>query len=242
MSGNVVCHPKRKWIPQHLSLVSSVLTIQIRLPLFHHQWLYFFIYFFLTLFSLFSNVVVHARCHVTGPAPFIKHWNGLNTIAQLNAEIILVMGQCSVRYSLLHFLRSRSSSAPLRRHLSSCAYLQDRAHVVTANEVKSSVSLLTYGVPHGSVQGPVLFILYTQTLSDVRWWPFWLQLTECRMAFGWHVLNCTNLPILLKLSLCHGPSKAASVSDVTVRVVRINFIWKTTDQTEIFVLGRTRAC
>ena len=131
--------------------------------------LFFFSIFFLTLFSLFSNVVVHARCHVTGPAPFIKHWNGLNTIAQLNAEIILVMGQCSVRYSLLHFLRSRSSSAPLRRHLSSCAYLQDRAHVVTANEMKSSVSLLTYGVPHGSVQGPVLFILYTQTLSDVRW-------------------------------------------------------------------------
>lgn len=121
---------------------------------------------------------------------------------------------------------------------SSCAYLQDRTQAVTANKMKSSFSLLTYGVPHGSVQGPVLFILYTQTLSDVRWWSFWLQLTECRMAFGWQVLNCTNLPILLKLSLCHGP-QAASVSDVTVRVVRINFIWKTTDQTEIFVLGRT---
>ena len=155
MSGKVVCHPKRKWIPQHLSLVSSVFTIQIRLPLFYHQWLIIF----LTLFSLFSNVVVHARCLVTGPAPFIKHWNGLNTIAQLNAEIILVMGQCSVRYSLLHFMESRSSSAPLRRHLSSCAYLQDKAQVVTANKMKSSFSLLTYGVPHGSVQGPVLFFL-----------------------------------------------------------------------------------
>ena len=43
----------------------------------------------------------------------------------------------------------------------------DRTQIVTVNEIKSSPSLLTCGVPHGSVLGPILFILYTQPLSDV---------------------------------------------------------------------------
>ena len=47
------------------------------------------------------------------------------------------------------------------------SYLQDRTQAVIVTEVKSSPSLLTCGVPQGSVLGPVLFTLYTQPLSDV---------------------------------------------------------------------------
>ena len=46
-------------------------------------------------------------------------------------------------------------------------YLQGRTQAVTVNKVKSSPSLLTCRVTQGSVLGPVLFILYTQPLSDV---------------------------------------------------------------------------
>ena len=47
------------------------------------------------------------------------------------------------------------------------SFLRSRTQVVTENEVKSSPSLLTCGVPQGSVLGLILFILYIQHLSDV---------------------------------------------------------------------------
>ena len=47
------------------------------------------------------------------------------------------------------------------------SYLQDRTQVVTVNGIKSSPSLLTCGVPRGSVLEPILFTLYIQPLSDV---------------------------------------------------------------------------
>ena len=47
------------------------------------------------------------------------------------------------------------------------SYLQGRTQVVTVNEIKSSHSLLTCRVPQGFVLGPILFIVFTQPLSDV---------------------------------------------------------------------------
>ena len=67
------------------------------------------------------------------------------------------------------------------------SYLQGRTLIIIVNEVKSSPSLLTCGVPQGSVLGPILFILYTWPLSDVI----------SHHSVSHHMfaddLNCTNL-------------------------------------------------
>ena len=67
------------------------------------------------------------------------------------------------------------------------SYLQCRTLIIIVNEVKSSPSLLTCGVPQGSVLGPILFILYTWPLSDVI----------SHHSVSHHMfaddLNCTNL-------------------------------------------------
>jgi len=40
------------------------------------------------------------------------------------------------------------------------SYLKDRTHMVKINDNIGNKSTLNYGVPQGSVLGPVLFIMY----------------------------------------------------------------------------------
>ena len=47
------------------------------------------------------------------------------------------------------------------------SYLLDRKQCVVVNNSASSSSPVMFGVPQGSVLGPVLFVLYTTPLSDI---------------------------------------------------------------------------
>ena len=48
------------------------------------------------------------------------------------------------------------------------SYLSDRYQSTSVNNSSSSPSQLMYGVPQGSVLGPIFFVLYTTPLSDIK--------------------------------------------------------------------------
>ena len=47
------------------------------------------------------------------------------------------------------------------------SYLSDRDQTVVVNGLKSGPFCLLYGVPQGSVLGPIVFVLYTKPLGDI---------------------------------------------------------------------------
>jgi len=74
----------------------------------------------------------------------------------------------SVLLERLSFCIGISSSAlSLSLSLWIKSYLLNRSFYVNVENSKSSVFQLLYGVPNGSVLGPILFILYTTFLSNV---------------------------------------------------------------------------
>ena len=47
------------------------------------------------------------------------------------------------------------------------SYLEDRTQCVKVNNIYSHETLMSYGIPQGSVLGPILFTLYAQPLADI---------------------------------------------------------------------------
>ena len=93
--------------------------------------------------------------------------NDLLTASDSGSISILILAFGTIDHSIL--LTRLDSTFGIRdlalSFFHSC--LQDRTQVVTVNGLKSSPSLLTLRVSQGSALGRILFILYTQPLSDV---------------------------------------------------------------------------
>ena len=85
------------------------------------------------------------------------------------------------------------------------SYLSNRTHAVTINSLQSEHTTLHYGVPQGSVLGPVLFILYTQPLFNL----------VCKQAVSHHAFTDDNQ--LYKISTLDAIHQSIETPDLHYR-------------------------
>jgi hypothetical protein len=112
------------------------------------------------------------------------------------------------------------------------SYLSDRTQAVSINGAKSQSQPLKYGVPQGSVLGPLLFLAYVLPLGDI--------IREDDVSFHFYA-DDTQLYISFDISKGNGTKEA--MQKVEKCIVKImdwmakNFLKLNGDKTEVLILG-----
>ena len=106
----------------------------------------------------------------------VQHYNENSTTIDNKQEVVLVMLDMSATFDTIdhELLLQRPVQRLQHRHgiygtvLNWFrSYLSNRTQLVRIQEVESSDKILLYGVPQGSVLGPLLFTLFFAPLEDV---------------------------------------------------------------------------
>ena len=110
------------------------------------------------------------------------------------------------------------------------SYLTERTQAVVINGIESELVRLLFGVPQGSVLGPILFTIYTSPLGTI--------LREMGIMFHLYA-DDTQLYLSFKLQDCkNAVKKMEQCVDVIKDWMANNFLKLNADKTEVLYLGK----
>ena len=122
--------------------------------------------------NLYSEFQSAYRKHHSTETALLRVQNDILQAVDLGYEVILVLLDFTAAFDtidhsiLLTRLEQRFGiSGKAWKWLAS--YLEDRTQFVSVNNLNSTTSTVKYGVPQGSVLGPLLFSLYVAPLEDI---------------------------------------------------------------------------
>ena len=105
------------------------------------------------------------------------------------------------------------------------SYLSNRFQFVEIRGEKSSHQPLTCGVPHGSVIGPILYLLYTSPLGDI----------VRRYNMGYHFYT-DDTQLYLSFDSLSGEGQASAVYSIEAWM-RLNKLKLNSDKSELLVIS-----
>ena len=125
----------------------------------------------LTKFSLLPPTQSGFRTGHSTETALLKLYNDLIVSSESNLSTLLCLDFSSafdtVDHSILLNVLNKSFNITDTCLSWFQSYLSNRTSYVSIESSKSAVVFLTYGVPQGSIHGPLLFILYTSELPKI---------------------------------------------------------------------------
>ena len=113
------------------------------------------------------------------------------------------------------------------------SYISDRTQVVSVNGASSAPAALNFGVPQGSVLGPILFVLYTHPISEIVSYHSLSHHSFSDNNQLYKSGNITQLPEII-----HSTQSCISVNSVHVKAWMINNqLQLNNDKTEMILIA-----
>ena len=111
------------------------------------------------------------------------------------------------------------------------SYLSNRKFRVTINDIESDEGIMQFGVPQGTILGPVLFIIYTSSLQYV--------LKELKVSFHLYA-DDTQIYFRLSSNIDEDKIKIQSISDAVDKWMKDRKLKMNAGKTKIMVIRNNR--